>query len=447
MPVLRPSVRRQCASIARISGPLIVNNLAVAGMNFADTVMSGRLGANELAAVSVGSHTWMLVFSACLGLLMAVSPIVARHFGAGETDKIGRYSRHGMYLGFGLGLLILLLGRPFAGTFLAFIGIDPAFRSDTVEYVRILLLGAPGLLMFIALRFTAEGVGYTRPIMFTSLFSLSSNVILNYALMFGNFGAPALGVRGCAWASAITMWLVALALGLYIAFSPRLKPLKVFTRIGQFRPALFGEIVRLGLPISVTITAEIGLFSVVSILVGTRGVEITAAHQIALSYASTMFMIPLAIASATTVQVGHMLGSGKSDDARIAGFSGISMSAIFMTASALVLLVFRDQIITLYTDDPVVTGIALTLLLVAAIFQVADGVQIAAAGALRAYKDTRLPMMISLFSYWVIALPLAYLATVTYALPADRIWSAFVVGLLLAAVLLTWRFNRLSKTA
>jgi MATE family multidrug resistance protein len=308
-----------------------------------------------------------------------------------------------------------------------------------------LLFGAPGILIFIALRFTVEGVGYTRPIMFTSLFSLSCNVILNYALMFGNFGAPALGVKGCALASAITMWLVALALGLYVAFSPRLKPLKVFTRIGQFRPELFGEIVRLGLPISVTITAEIGLFSVVSILVGTRGVDITAAHQIALSYASTMFMVPLAIASATTVQVGHMLGSGRSEDARLAGFSGVSMSAMFMAVSALVLLVFRDQIITLYTDDPVVTGIALTLLLVAAIFQVVDGIQIAAAGALRAYKDTRIPMVISLFSYWVVAMPLAYLATVTYELPADRIWSAFVVGLLLAAVLLTWRFNRLSK--
>ena len=438
-------MRRQCASIIRISGPLIVNNLAVAGMNFADTVMSGRLGADALAAVSVGSHTWMLVFSTCLGLLMAVSPIVARRFGAGEPDKIGRYSRHGMYLGFGLGVLILLLGRPFAGPFLAFIGIDPAFRPGTVEYVRMLLFGAPGILIFIALRFTVEGVGYTRPIMFTSLFSLSCNVILNYALMFGNFGAPALGVKGCALASAITMWLVALALGLYVAFSPRLKPLKVFTRIGQFRPELFGEIVRLGLPISVTITAEIGLFSVVSILVGTRGVDITAAHQIALSYASTMFMVPLAIASATTVQVGHMLGSGRSEDARLAGFSGVSMSAMFMAVSALVLLVFRDQIITLYTDDPVVTGIALTLLLVAAIFQVVDGIQIAAAGALRAYKDTRIPMVISLFSYWVVAMPLAYLATVTYELPADRIWSAFVVGLLLAAVLLTWRFNRLSK--
>ena len=439
-------MRAQYASIARISGPLIVNNLAVAGMNFADTVMSGRLGADSLAAVAVGANTWMLVFSACLGLLMAISPLIPRLYGAGEIDRIGRYSRHGMYIGFGLGLLILVFGRPFAETFLTFIGIDPAFRHLTVEYVRVLLFGAPGILVFIALRFTVEGVGYTRPIMFTSMFSLFSNVILNYALMFGKFGAPALGVIGCAWASAITMWLVAIALGLYVTISPRLKHLGVFSRIGWPRLQLFREIFTLGLPISVTITAEVGLFAVVSILVGTRGVDITAAHQIALSYASTMFMVPLALASATTVQVGHMLGAGRPLHARQAGFAGIAMSAAFMAVSALSLLVFRDEIITIYTDDPVVTGIALSLLFVAAIFQVADGIQISAAAALRAYKDTRWPMAINLFAFWVVALPLAYLAAIRYQLPANQIWVAFIVGLVLAAILLTWRFNRLSRT-
>jgi MATE family multidrug resistance protein len=437
--------RAQVASIARISGPLIVNNLAVAGMNFADTVMSGRLGADALAAVAIGSNTWLLAFSVCLGLLMAVSPIIARHFGAGETDRIGRYSHHGMIIGFGLGLVILVLGRPFVETFLTVVGIDPAFRSLTVEYVRVLLFGAPGILVFIALRFTIEGVGYTRPIMFTSMFSLVSNVVLNYALMFGHFGAPALGVVGCAWASAITMWLVAIALGLYVMVSPRLRPFKVFSRIGKIRLSIFREIFSLGLPISVTITAEVGFFAVVSILVGTRGVDITAAHQIALSYASTMFMIPLALASATTVQVGHMLGAGQPVLARMAGFTGILMSAAFMAVSALMLLVFRDEIITIYTDDPVVTGIALSLLLVAAIFQVADGIQISAAAALRAYKDTRWPMAINLFAFWLVALPLAYLAAIRYQLPANQIWVAFIAGLVVAAVLLTWRFHRLSR--
>jgi len=445
MGIVSPSFRSQSVSIARIGGPLIVNFLAVAGMGLADTVMAGRLGADALAAVSVGHNTWMLAFSVCLGILMALSPIIARYYGAGEIGKIGRYTRHGMYLGFLLGLVILLCGRLLAESVLTFIGIDDGFRHLTVQYVRALLFGAPGILMFIALRFTSEGIGYTRPIMFTSVFSLICNVLLNYALMFGHFGAPALGVEGCAYASAITMWIVMIALSLFMNFNPKLKALKVFTRIGQFRPVLFREIIGLGVPIAIMITAEVGLFAVVSILVGTRGVEITAAHQIALSYASSMFMIPLALSSATTVQVGHMLGAGRRADARTAGFAGITMSALFMALSALVLLVFRDQIIKIYTDDVGVTGIALSLLLVAAIFQVADGVQISAAAALRAYKDTAFPMAINIFAFWVVAFPLAYLAAITYELPANQIWVAFVVGLGIAAILLTWRFNRLSR--
>lgn len=429
----------------RLGGPLIVNYLAVAGMGLADTLMSGRLGAASLAAVAVGNSVWMLNFTACLGILMAISPIIARLYGAGQVSKVGRYTRHGMYLGFALGVIVLLVGRSLMQMALDVLSIDEGFRDLTLDYARAVLLGAPGIFIFLALRFTTEGVGYTRPIMFTSVFSLICNVFLNYVLMFGHFGAPALGAEGCGYASAITMWIVAIALGTYMTLSPRLRELKIFTRIGQFRPALFREIILLGVPISITITAEVGLFSAISILVGTRGAEITAAHQIALSYASAMFMIPLALSSATTVQVGHMLGAGNPVQARIAGFAGIGMCAAFMAVSATVLLVFRDVIVTLYTDDPVVTGIAMSLMLVAAIFQVADGIQIGAAASLRAYKDTAFPMVINIFSFWVVAFPLGYMAAITYRLPANQIWAAFIAGLGVAAVLLTWRFNRLSR--
>jgi len=438
--------RSQSWSILRLGGPLIVNFLAVAGMGLADTLMSGRLGASSLAAVAVGNSFWMLNFTACLGVLMAISPIIARLYGAGEQHKIGRYTRHGMYLGLALGIVVLLVGRAAVHLVLEAMSIDVGFRDLTVDYTRATLFGAPGIFIFLALRFTTEGVGYTRPIMFTSVFSLICNVVLNYVLMFGHFGAPAMGVEGCGYASAITMWIVAIALGLYVTVSPRLRELKIFTRLGQFRPSLFREIIVLGVPISITITAEAGLFSAVSILVGTRGAEITAAHQIALSYSSAMFMVPLALSSATTVQVGHMLGGGKPGLARIAGFAGIAMCAGFMAVSAIVLLVFRDVIVTLYTDDPVVTGIALSLMLVAAIFQVADGVQIGAASALRAYKDTKVAMVINIFAYWVVAFPLGYMAAITYRLPANQIWVAFIAGLGLAAILLTWRFNHLSRT-
>ena len=178
---------------------------------------------------------------------------------------------------------------------------------------------------------------------------------------------------------------------------------------------------------------------------GTRGADVSAAHQVALNFASTMFMIPLALSSATTIQVGQLLGSKQPVQARIAGISGISICAIFMAMSAMALLLFRDTIVTLYTKDPVVTGIALSLLLVTAIFQIADGIQIGAAAVLRGYKDTRFPMAINIFAYWVVAFPLAYLAAITYRLPPNQIWLAFIAGLGIAAFLLSWRFNSLSR--
>ena len=173
----------------------------------------------------------------------------------------------------------------------------------------------------------------------------------------------------------------------------------------------------MGAPIAVSISAEAGLFSAVSILIGTRGADITAAHQIALNFASTMFMIPLALSAATTVRIGHTLGKGDVHAARLGGLVGIFNCGVFMAFSATFLLLFRDVVVGVYTSDPAVTEIAISLLLMAAIFQIADGVQIGAAGALRGYKDTRVPMLINTFSYWVLGFPLAYLAAITYRAP------------------------------
>ena len=194
-----------------------------------------------------------------------------------------------------------------------------------------------------------------------------------------------------------------------------------------------------------TITAEAGLFSAVSILMGTRGANIAAAHQIAINFAATMFMIPLALSSASTIRVGHALGAGNAAAARLGGAIGISMCAVFMTFTAAFLLVFRDAIVSLYTNDSSVQAIAIGLLLMAAIFQIGDGVQIGAAGSLRGYKDTRVPMVINIFAYWFLAFPLAYLAAITYRLPPQYTWAAFVLGLSVAAIMLTVRYVRVSR--
>lgn len=437
--------REETRALLQLAWPLIINNLAIAGMQFADAIMAGRLGAGSLAAVAVGGSVWFLGFTVALGILMAISPIAARHFGAGNPELIGRYTRQGIYLGIGIGLTLVVLAYLFVEPVLTAIGIDPEFRDITVGYVRAIIPGAPAIFVFLALRFTTEGIGVTAPIMYASIFSLVCNVFLNYVFMFGHFGAPALGAVGCGVASAITMWLIMIALAVYMRFSPRYRPLKIFSRVAPVRPDVLKEIIYLGVPIAVTIAAEAGLFNAVSILMGTRGAQITAAHQIAINFAATMFMVPLALSSAITIRVGQALGAGDAMAARYSGALGILVCGLFMSCSAAFLLVFRDAVVGLYTNDPSVTSIAISLLLMAAAFQVADGVQIGAAGALRGFKDTRLPMVINTFAYWVLAFPLAYMAAVTFKSPPSYVWGGFVLGLSVAAVLLTWRYSRVSR--
>jgi MATE family multidrug resistance protein len=437
----------EVSRLLRLAGPLIVNSLSIAGIQFADAVMAGRLGARALAAVAVGASTWFLGFMVCLGLLMAISPIVARHYGAGESALIGRYTRQGIVLGILLGLAVIALAFGGAGPLLAAIGVDPGFRGITIEYVHAMVIGAPAICVFLALRFTTEGIGYTTPMMWLSLFGLVCNVFLNWVFMFGKLGVPAMGAVGAGVASAITMWLMMAALAAYVYLHPRYHPFEIFSRWLHFRWPEMREILVLGMPIAVSITAEAGLFSAVSILVGTLGAEITAAHQIAINFATTTFMVPLALSAATTIRIGHALGAGNAPAARYSGRVGISACAAFMLFSALAMLLFRDAVVTLYTNDPAVREIAISLLLMAAIFQVADGTQVGAAGALRGYKDTRVPMVITAIAYWALAFPLAWLAAVVYRAPPAWIWGGFVVGLSVAAVLLTLRFRRVSRLA
>lgn len=438
-------VIEETGALLRLAGPLIVNNLSIAGMQFADAVMAGRLGAEALAAIAVGSSVWFLGFMLALGIMMAISPIAARHLGAGNEEVIGRYTRQGVYLGIAIALPVILLANTAVAPFLNLIGIDLSFRLTTVLYVEAIAWGAPGMFVFLALRFTTEGIGHTKPIMYTSVLALVVNVFLNWVFIYGKLGAPALGAVGCGVASAITMWLIMFVLGGYMLVNSRYTPLKIFSRVAPLRPDALKEIVVLGVPIAVTITAEAGLFNAVSILMGTLGPNIAAGHQIAINFASTAFMIPLALSAATTVRVGYRLGREEPHNARTTGLIGIAICTSIMVISASILLVARDLIVSMYTNDPTVTSIAISLLLMAAIFQVADGIQVGAAGALRGYKDTRWPMIMTTFAYWVIAFPLAYLAAVTYQLEPRFTWAGFVAGLSVAAVLLSFRFYLVSR--
>jgi len=429
-----------------LAGPLIANNLALAGMNFADTVMAGRLGAIDLAAVAVGNGVWMVVFLFGLGVLMGMSPVAAQYFGAGQKPEVGRALRQCLWLSQVLALVLFVMLRQ-AGHLLAAIGIDVEILPKTIGYIDAISFGLPAMYAFLVLRFTSEGIGHTKPIMLIAIVGLFINVLFNYLLMFGKLGFPRLGAVGCGYASAISMWLMFSGMLIYVRRHSIYRKFELFTAFDWPRRDGLRELLGLGLPIGLSVLSEAGLFSAVALLMGTLGASIVAAHQIAINYAATMFMIPLALHSATTIRVGQAVGGAQIRIARVAGFVGIGLCGVVMLVSAILLLIFGRQIAAFYTVDLEVQQIAVALLFVAAVFQVSDGLQVGAAGALRGFKDTRVPMFINVFSYWVIGFPLAWVLGIHLRLGPQSVWAGLVAGLTVSAILLNIRYAAISKSA
>ncbi len=424
-----------------LAWPLIGNNMAIAGMNLADAVMAGRLSGRDLAAVAVGNSSWVLFFLAAMGVLLAMSPLVSHCYGAGLYDRIGAYLREALKLAVLMSVAILVLIQFGAQWLMDTVGIDPGFRDMAVDYVRAISWGAPAICCYLAIRFALEGIGFTRPILYISMVALLVNVAGNYIFMYGYFGAPAMGGVGCGVASAIAMWFMFICMLVYVYFSRRCDVLRLYKRHKSRVQSMKREILSLGIPISGNVVAEAGLFVAISLLMGTLSANAAAAHQIALNYASTMFMVPLALASAITVRVGHALGAGDLAIARQRGYVGIWICGAFMTVSALSLLIFKDVIVGIYTTDPAVGQLAVSLLFVAAIFQISDGIQVGTAGALRGFKDTRVPLVMNLFAYWVVGFTLAFSAARDINPSPQMVWVGFVVGLTIAAVLLLIRYR------
>jgi multidrug resistance protein, MATE family len=434
----------EATAIARLAGPLVANNLALAGMSFADTVMAGRLGTVDLAAVAVGGSAWMIVFLFGLGMLMAVSPVVAHAYGAGRWEEAGSVLRQALWLSqaMALGAFLLLLGAP---RLLSAIGVDAEVVPLTSGYLFAMSFGLPAVFAFLAMRFMTEGVGWTRPIMYAAAVGLVVNVFGNWVLMYGNLGFPRLGAVGCGMASAISMWSMFATMLVYLRRSRRYDRFALWARFERPRWAVQREVAGLGLPIAASVEAEAGLFAATALIMATLGATQVAGHQIAINYAATMFMVPLAFHSATTIRVGQALGRGETAQARRAGWTGIGMCGLFMLASAFVLFLFRDRIASFYTNDPELLPLATSLLTMAMIFQVSDGLQVGAAGALRGFKDTRVPMLMNIGSYWLLAFPMAWYAGVHLRSGPVAVWIALIAGLTVTALLLNSRFMWLSN--
>ena len=438
------NTRREVRALLAIGGPLIVHNLALVGMGLADTIMSGLLGAHTLAAVAVGANVWAPVFLLALGVLMAQSPTTAHLYGAGKQREIGHYTRQMAWLSQALGWGSFLLLHN-AAPFLRAIHIESDIIPNAAAYMDAVAWGMPGMCLYQTLRFTSEGIGHTRPMLAIAIGGLAINVVLDYVLMYGKLGLPALGAAGCGYATAITQWSMFLVLLAYMRGMRVYRPLRILERFEWPVWQAQRELLWLGVPIGIGIFMEASLFAGVGLMMGTLGADVVAAHQIAMNYASFVFMVPMSIALAIAVRVGQAIGRGDAQAARIAGWTGIGLCAGFEVLSALSMLLFPHAIVGIYTRDPSVAHIAVGLLYMGAIFQVSDGLQTSAAGALRGYKDTRIPMIITIIAYWCVGFPLAWIFGIPLHLGPQMIWAGFIGGLTAAAVLLVLRFARLSR--
>jgi MATE family multidrug resistance protein len=444
-PIVSTTLWAETRACLHLAIPLAGAQLAQAATSFVDTVMMGWLGSDTIAAGGLGAVTFTTLLLIGSALISAVSPLTAEAYGAGEWPKVGSVARQGFWLAVLLTLpCVWLLSQ--GDHLLLALGQQPETVGRSLTYIQAILWGfAPGLGL-VVLRSWLAALSQPRPIIVTVILGTVFNITANYILMFGKLGFPALELAGIGWASAFSFWGMFLGLSGYILLQPQLRQYCIFRRIYRFEWRPFLELIRIGLPIGVLSGVEVGLFSVTTILMGHLGTSTLAAHQIALQSASLTFMVPLGISFATTARVGQYLGQRDATGIRLAGYAGIMLAAGFMSAMGLLFWAAPETIVGLYLDlnnpeNQEVIALGKSLLGVAALFQIVDGVQSCAAAALRGLKDTYIPMVIGILAYWGVGLASGYLLGFPLGFGGVGLWFGLAIGLLAAAVVLTWRFS------
>lgn len=439
-----PRFRGELAALARLAGPLVGGQLAYMAMGFVDTLMAGHLSARALAAVAVGNSVWSSLNLFLIGVLQTVPAFVSQLDGEGGAARradIGPLVRQAFWAAQGLAVASAGLAasvRPL----LEAIRVEPEIVPVTEGYLRALAWGMPAWALYLVLRFASDGLSATRPTLYFGLLGIPVNIFGNWVLMYGALGLPALGAVGCGWATMAVWWVQALALLVYTARHRRYRGVRLVAWPEAPRREALGRILRVGAPVGVSLFLEGSLFTVVALGVGTLGTETMAGHQVALNFTAVTFMIPLGVGMATTVRVGRAVGRRDAAGIRWAAASGIALAMASQAVSATLMLTLPRPIAAFYTDDPAVIAVAVQLLALAALFQLSDGLQVSAAGALRGLTDTRVPMLITLTAYWLVGLPLGWGLGFAAGLGARGLWIGLIAGLTAAAGLLAWRLWR-----
>ena len=434
---------RESGSLLNLSIPIILTQLATQAMGFVDTTMAGQVSAADLAAIALGTSLWLPVSLLLRGIIMALTPVVAFHRGANELDKV-RIEFIQMIWVAALVSSLLIVYLSHGGNILSAIGVAPEIIPIAGDYVLALAFGVPGIALFYTLNGFCEGMNNTRAPMLVSVIGLLLNIPINYVLIYGKFGFPALGAVGCGWATSIVYWVMSALLYSYIKGHHHYKTIIHFADIKPKMQECL-RLLKLGVPIGMNIAVCGSIFAVIALLIGRIGAENVAAAQIALNISSMTYMIPMSLSFGITIRVGHALGAQNTQGAKERSLIGIVVAGLLSLISVSFFLLFPDWIIRLYTNDPVISATAATLLIYTAVYQFSDALQTSANGALRGYKDTKVPMILAITAYWGLALPLGMVMGLTDkvvpAMGETGFWVGIVTGLTVAAMFMLIRLR------
>lgn len=447
--LLSPQRHQELRGLLILALPVLGGQLAQTGNGFVDIVMAGRVSATDLAAVAVGASIWIPIYLLMAGVLMSATAVLARHVGHGQYQRLNPLTQQALWLALGLSLIGMLIIRNIAPV-LELMDIEPAMRPIVLGYLEGLSWGIPAAAAFLAMRSYTESLGHTKPVFWISLIGLAMNIPINYALIYGKFGLPELGGIGCGWATAVVMWVMAITMYFYTRKSNTYAKARLNFFNLSFEPKSIIYMFKVGMPTGLTIFFEVSLFSVIALLLGPFGAIVVAGHQVALNFTGLLFMLPLSLAIAVTIRVGHARGRGDMTAANYTTNTALRLTLITATIMAGLILLLRQQVPYIYSNDMAVHAITTSLLFFAALYQIPDALQVTANGALRGFEDTTVPMVLTLIAYWGIGLPVGYiLARTNWVVPmmgAPGFWIGLIAGLSVAAVLLGLRLrHRLAK--
>lgn len=427
--------------------PLASAQVAQASTGFVDTVMMGNLGQETLAGGGIASTTFTTLLVIATGIVISVSPLIAEAYGASNQARIQQLTRQGIWLSLILTIPgMFLLGQ--VDSLMRQFGLAENIVLLAKTFLNIMLWGFLPAIMFAMLKSVVSSLSQPGIITLVVVVGTLFNAAGNYVLGFGKLGFPALGISGIAWASVLSQWLMLTLLIVYVCQHQQLKIFNLFKNLQQFEPKILKELIWLGVPIAISFAFEIGLFTITTYLMGILGTDILAAHQIVFQTIAVIFMIPLGMSFATTIRVGQWNGRQNVDGVKRAAYVSMWMGGLFMTVMAIALLLFPRQIIGLYLDidnpeNKSAIALATSMLSIAAISQILDGVQTTAAGALRGLQDTRVPMLLSLFAFWGVGLVSGYVLGFPLGFGGVGLWWGQLIGVAVAAGLFVWRFQRL----